>query len=98
MPFDLQPVLEGELLTLRPLRAEDFAELFAAAADPLIWEQHPAKDRYQDKVFRGYFDEALRSGGALVAVDRRDGRLIGFSSRFERQRIGVWHSSSACMT
>ncbi|PYP65994.1 MAG: GNAT family N-acetyltransferase, partial [Gemmatimonadetes bacterium] len=47
MPFDLQPVLKGKLLELRPLRAEDFDDLFAVAADPLIWEQHPAKDRYQ---------------------------------------------------
>ncbi len=46
MPFDLQPVLKGEILELRPLRAEDFDDLFAVASDPLIWEQHPASDRF----------------------------------------------------
>ena len=51
------------------------------AADPLIWEQHPAKDRYQQEQFRVFFREALESGGALVAIDTKDGRVIG-SSRF----------------
>src|ERR687890_2160524 len=81
MPFELQPVLTGELLELRPLRAEDFARLYAAASDPLVWEQHPASDRYKEDVFREFFREALESGGALVAVDLKDGRVVG-SSRF----------------
>ena len=81
MPFDFQPVLKGKLLELRPLRAEDFDDLFAVAADPLIWEQHPAKDRYQQEQFRVFFREALESGGALVAIDTKDGRVVG-SSRF----------------
>jgi N-acetyltransferase len=81
MHFDLQPTLHGELLSLRPLRADDFDELFAAASDPVIWEQHPASNRYQKEVFRAFFAESLISGGALVATDRRDGSIIG-SSRF----------------
>ena len=81
MPFDLQPVLKGELLWLRPLRRADFDSLFAVAADPLIWEQHPASDRYQEEVFRGFFREAMDSGGALIAIDSKDGKVIG-SSRF----------------
>ncbi|MDQ6622455.1 MAG: GNAT family N-acetyltransferase [Verrucomicrobiota bacterium] len=81
MPFELQPTLEGKLLRLRPLRAEDWAALFAVAADPLIWSQHPAADRYREDVFREFFREAMASGGALVVIDRRDERVIG-SSRF----------------
>jgi RimJ/RimL family protein N-acetyltransferase len=81
MSFDLQPVLKGELLELRPLRAADYPELFAVAADPLIWEQHPSSDRYKEEVFRVFFRQALESGGALIAIDRKDGRVIG-SSRF----------------
>lgn len=79
--FELQPVLKGQLLELRPLRREDYDALFAVASDRLIWEQHPAWDRYQEEVFRKLFAESLESGGALVAVDSADGRLIG-SSRF----------------
>lgn len=81
MSFDLQPILEGERLSLRPLRPEDFLDLYAVASDPLIWEQHPNKDRHTEVVFREFFREALESGGALIAVDSRDGRVIG-SSRF----------------
>lgn len=81
MPFDLQPILEGELVRLRPLRAEDFQSLYAVASDPLIWEQHPVKDRYQEEVFRAFFREALESGGALIVLDAQDGKVAG-SSRF----------------
>jgi RimJ/RimL family protein N-acetyltransferase len=81
IPFDLQPVLKGELLELRPLRAADFDALFAVAEDPLIWEQHPDKDRCKEEQFRIFFRDALESGGALIAIDRRDSRIIG-SSRF----------------
>src|SRR5439155_23763200 len=83
MPFDIQPSLKGSLLELRPLRSEDFDALFAVAADPLIWEQHPASDRYQQEQFRLFFREALESGGALVAIDAKDARVSG-SSRFHR--------------
>jgi len=81
MSFDLQPTLKGNLLELRPLRPEDFQDLFAVASDPLIWEQHPSKDRYKEDVFQVFFREALESGGALLAPDCKDGRVIG-SSRF----------------
>ena len=81
MPLDLQPTLKGQLLDLRPLRAEDFHDLYAVAADPLIWEQHPARDRYKEGVFKVFFREALESGGALIAIDAQHGQVIG-SSRF----------------
>jgi RimJ/RimL family protein N-acetyltransferase len=91
--FDLQPVLKGELLELRPLRPEDFQDLYAVASDPMIWEQHPAKDRYQENVFNEYFLAALESGGALIAIDSRNGRVIG-ATRFhgydqERSEIEI---------
>ncbi len=93
MSFDLQPILKGELLELRPLRAEDFHDLHAVAADPLIWEQHPIKDRYKEEVFRAFFCEALQSGGALLALDSKDGQAIG-SSRLQRRvflgRVRLW--------
>ena len=76
---DLQPILRGKLLNLRPLRTDDFDALFAVAADPLIWEQHPARDRYERDVFSAFFDEAMASGGALIATDSKDGHVIGGS-------------------
>jgi N-acetyltransferase len=79
--FDLQPILKGELLELRPLRPEDFNALYSVASDPLIWEQHPIKNRYKKEVFKIFFREALESAGALIAIDSKDGQAIG-SSRF----------------
>ena len=63
------------------------------AADPLIWEQHPINDRYKEDVFKWFFREALESGGALIAIDSKDGQVIG-SSRFhgydqERSEIEI---------
>lgn len=78
---DLQPTLRGRLVELRPLQPGDFDELYAVASDPLIWEQHPASDRYKPDVFRAFFDEALQSGGAFAVLDAATGRIIG-SSRY----------------
>jgi N-acetyltransferase len=81
MGFELQPTLTGKLIELRPLNTADFAELFAAASDPLIWEQHPENTRYKREVFQTYFDGGMQSGGAFVVVDRKTGKIIG-SSRY----------------
>jgi N-acetyltransferase len=79
--FDRQPFLVGDFLELRPLRADDFEALFRVASDPLIWDQHPERNRYQEATFRAFFEEACTSGGALVALDRATGQIIG-SSRY----------------
>jgi RimJ/RimL family protein N-acetyltransferase len=81
VPFDAQPVLQGERLELRPLHADDWQALYAVASDSLLWEQHPARNRHELEVFRAFFDEALASSGALVILDRANGLIIG-SSRF----------------
>ena len=80
--FNLQPHLIGELVEMRPLRPEDWEQLFAVAADPLIWEVHPARERYKEEHFRDYFREALESGGAIVAIDRKTHAVIGASRYF----------------
>jgi len=79
--FELQPRLVGELIEVRPLQPQDWEELFAVAADPLIWEQHPTRERYQEKVFGEFFREALETGSAFVVLDRKTGKIIG-SSRY----------------
>ena len=82
MPPDRQPVLEGALVRLRPTTADDWAALYAVAADPLLWAIHPAHDRWQEPVFRAYFEGGLASGGALTIVDRATGAVIG-GSRYD---------------
>lgn len=81
MNVDLQPTLRGSLLELRPLRADDWDALYAVASDPLIWEQHPERERYKEDVFREFFRVALESKAALVAIDVNDGSIVG-SSRY----------------
>jgi len=81
MVFELQPHLKGELIELRPLKPNDWDELFAVASDSLIWEQHPEPDRYKEGVFRVFFKEALESGGAFVIIDRKTQHIMG-STRF----------------
>ena len=80
--MDRQPVLEGERLLLRPLRADDWDALYNVASDPLVWQQHPANDRWHEPVFRAYFADALAQGGALIAIDQASGAVIG-SSRMQ---------------
>ena len=78
-----QPVLLGERLELRPLREGDWAALYAVAADPELWALHPANDRWREPVFRAFFDDALAGGGAMAAVLRESGAIVG-SSRWQR--------------
>ncbi len=86
MTADWQPVLEGERLRLRPLRPEDWDALFAVASDPDIWAGHPMHDRWQEPVFRKFFDDALANGGALAVVEKESGEIVG-SSRFQNHDL-----------
>lgn len=87
MHADRQPHLVGELIELRPLREDDWDALYAVAADPKIWEQHPNHNRHEEPVFRQFFRDAMNSGGGLVALDRATQQIIG-SSRL------VWFDES----
>jgi RimJ/RimL family protein N-acetyltransferase len=94
--FKLQPTLSGHLITLRPLVPRDFEALYQCASDPLIWEQHPQSNRFEKNIFQGFFDGAVKSGGALVAVENRSGKIIG-SSRYydlllEKKRVTVGYT------
>lgn len=70
--------MRGERVEVRPLRPDDCDALYAAASDPLIWEQHPDA-RYREDVFRAFFAEHLVSGGALAVLDAGTGEVIGTS-------------------
>lgn len=66
---------------LLPLMQEHFDSLYELASDPLVWEQHPEKDRYKRDVFTQFFEIALNSGSAFAIVDVNTNTIIG-SSRF----------------
>ena len=78
---DFQPTLVGPAITIRPVAADDWPELFAAGSDPEIWKVHPVPDRYTETGFRKFFDGAVNSKMGFVFVDRASGALIG-SSRY----------------
>ena len=80
---DLQPTLQDDLLFLKPLTQEDLEGLYDVASDPLVWEQHPAKNRYERDVFELFFNDAMTSGGAFAVIDKRTNKIIG-STRFHR--------------
>ncbi len=81
--MDCQPTLETERLLIRPLTGDDREALYTVASDPAVWEQHPIHDRWRREVFDAFFDEGLKSGGALAVIDKQSDRVIG-SSRYDR--------------
>lgn len=78
---DLQPTLVGDRVLIRPLVASDWEAMYSVAADREVWALHPASDRYEESVFRKFFDGALSSGSAFALVERESGKIMG-SSRF----------------
>ena len=79
--INFQPFLKNNLVIAKPLKKADFESLYSAAADPLIWEQHPNKKRYQRTVFENYFKGAIESGDAFLVKDAQTNEIIG-SSRY----------------
>ena len=75
----MQPTLTGDLFCIRPLLEADIAELAKAAADPLIWEQHPAKERGVEAQFIAYAYKLLETSGTVVFVKKDEDRIIGCS-------------------
>ncbi len=102
MHFELQPHLENNLIKLIPLKKKDFEKLYQVASDPLIWEQHPDKDRYKKEVFEKFFKGALESGGAFLILDQNSGEVIG-SSRYydlddDKKSIAIGYTFIASFT
>lgn len=94
--LDRQPVLTGERLLLRPLQEADWEALFAVAADPQVWQIHPAHDRWQEPVFREFFAQALAAGGALVVIERASGAISG-SSQFREHPAPETHGAESAI-
>ncbi|HLT64158.1 MAG TPA: GNAT family N-acetyltransferase [Pseudohongiella sp.] len=83
-PFISLPVMQGPTLLLRPLQESDLEDLYQAASDPLIWEQHPDPLRYQRERFeKSYFAGALACSSALLVTDRESGEVLGCSRYYD---------------
>lgn len=80
--LNLQPeILENDLIKLIPLQENHFDELYKVALDPLIWEQHPVKDRCKKEVFKPFFDAAIASKGAFLIWNKNTHEVMG-TTRF----------------
>lgn len=76
--FNLQPeILEDDITKLIPLQESDFDALYQVASDPLIWEQHPIKERYKIEVFRPFFDAAINSKSSFLILDKQTNEIVG---------------------
>lgn len=80
-----QSILQNELIIMQPLQQDDFERLYAVASDPLIWEQHPNKNRYQREPFQIYFEGAMESKGAFLITDKATGEVAGCSRFYDHQ-------------
>jgi RimJ/RimL family protein N-acetyltransferase len=88
MKFDLQSKkLQNELIRLIPLQKTNFEELYAVASEPLVWEQHPNKLRYQRDVFQNYFEGAMLSKGAFIIRDNKTNEVVGCSRYYDYDEI-----------
>lgn len=84
MTLNWQPQhLQNELVALFPLREEDFDDLYTVASDPLVWEQHPNKLRYQREVFRNFFEGAMLSQGAFLIRHKTTNEIVGCSRFYD---------------
>ena len=83
MNFDFQPQIENELVRIQPLQEGDFESLYKIASDPLLWEQHPNKNRYERPVFENFFAGAMESKGAFLVLDKKTNNVIGTSRFYE---------------
>lgn len=88
--LDTSKTLSFQHLFLRPLQASDFDALYLAASDPLIWEQHPQRDRYKREVFETFFALAMEQGTAYVIIDTYTNDVIGSSRYYEPAADGSY--------
>lgn len=95
--FNLQPeILENKIIKLIPLQEDHFETLYEIASDPLVWEQHPIKDRYKKDVFKSFFEGALSSKGSFLILDQETNEVIG-TTRFydynpEKSNVGIGYT------
>lgn len=95
--FNLQPeILENEITKLIPLEEKHFEALFEAASDPLIWDQHPSKDRSHREGFTAFFEAAMNSKGSFLILDKKTGEIMGTTRYYdydpEKSSVGIGYT------
>ena len=79
---DFKQHLRTDKFSLIQTKRSHFEPLYQVASDPLIWEQHPAQDRWRLEIFSAFFEEGLSNDlGCFTIVDSQPQNVIG-STRF----------------
>jgi RimJ/RimL family protein N-acetyltransferase len=95
MDFNI-PILENDLVKLIPLKESDFESLFEIASDPLLWEQHPQKNRCEEPIFRLFFNDAIANKMAYKFIDKKLNKVTGTSKYydcdFENKSIAIGYT------
>ena len=74
--------LETNAFSLEQTTSLDFDPLYEVASNPVVWEQHPEKDRWKRPVFSAFFQGATENDlGCFTIRDKSGGIVIG-STRF----------------
>lgn len=92
--FNLQPeLLEDNTVKLIPLQENHFDELYKAASDPLIWELHPIKNRYEKEIFIPFFNTAINSESAFLILHQHTKEVMGttrfYDYNFEKSSVAI---------
>jgi RimJ/RimL family protein N-acetyltransferase len=80
--FSFQPTIQGEAISIRPLKESDFDEYYSCASDKKIWEGHPHPGRYKLSEFTPYFRAAIDSNAFVVVTENTSGKIIGASKYY----------------
>ena len=87
----IQP-LENNNFKLIQAEQKHFSEMYGVAKDPLLWDQHDARDRWKKEVFSKFFRKGLENeNGLLAIINKKSNKIIGstrYYSHKEKLSIG----------
>ena len=81
--------LETNAFSLEQTTSSDFDLLYEIASNPVVWEQHPEKDRWKRSVFLTFFQGALENDlGCFTIRDKSAGVVIGSTRFYSHDALG----------
>jgi len=86
--------LEDEIIKLIQAEQIHFNEMYEVAKDPLLWDQHDAKDRWKEEIFLKFFKKGLENEkGLLAIIDKRSNKIIG-STRYypHKEKLSIGYT------
>ena len=96
-PHAFQLNLETNAFFLEQTTSTDFEPLYEIASNPVVWEQHPEKDRWKRPIFSAFFQGAMENDlGCFTIRDKSAGIVIGttrfYSHDVERDAVRLGYT------